>query len=121
MNFSRDEFQLEAQFLETALRRAEFLREHESKKANKEYDKLHRLKNKLRELPDKGDSLLKRIVSHSDLDVRILAAAALLAVDEPYAISVLEDVSARDAGLQSFTAEMTLREWRKGSIRDYWA
>lgn len=121
MNHTRDEFQLEAQFLETALLRTELLKANDAKKANREYDKLHRLKDELRELPDKGCAVLKRIASHSDVDVRILAAAALLAVDEAYAISVLEDISIGDAGLQSFTAEMTLQEWRKGATREYWA
>lgn len=121
MSYSLDELQLEAEFLATALRRSELLRKKEPKKANKEYDKLHLLKDKLRELPDQGEAILKRIASQPDLDVKVLAAAALLAIDEAYAIQLLEGVCACDAGLQSFTAELTLREWRKGSIREYWA
>lgn len=112
---------LEALFLETALRRGELLRANESRKANKEFDTLHMLKDRLRGLPDKGEWILKRLAGHDDLDVRILAAAGLLVIDEPYTIGVLEAISAGDSGLPSFSAEMTLREWRKGAIRDYWA
>ena len=111
---------METDFLETALRRSDLLRLNDSKKANRQYEKLHELKNRLRTLPDKGEAALKRIAMHPDLDVKILAAASLLAVDELYAIALLEQVAAINSGLQSFTAEMTLREWRSGSIRDYW-
>lgn len=120
MKCTSHEIQLEVEFLETALRRSALLRKNEPKKANKEYDKLHKLKKAFRSLPDRGETALKRIASNSDVEVKTLAAASLLAVDESYAIALLEEIAASDVGLQSLTAEMTLREWRKGSIREYW-
>src|SRR5687767_13966234 len=103
---------VEREFLQTALKRSELLRLNDAKKANKEYDKAHMAKGKLRQLPDRGEAALKRIVAGTeDLDVQILAAAALLALDEGFATDLLERIQNSGAGIPSFTAEMTLREW----------
>jgi hypothetical protein len=79
-----------------------------AKLANRECDKAHRIKDKMPELPDRGEAALKRISSNSDPRVQIFAAAALFAVDETFAVEL------------SIDAEMTLREWRSGAIRDHW-
>lgn len=113
---------LEQEFLQTAQKRSELLRQNDSKAANKQYDKIHKLKGKLRLLPDRGAASLKRILSiTTDPEVKILAAAALLAVDESFARSELERIRDNETGLPSFTADMTLKEWAAGSIREYWA
>jgi len=122
MMTGREESRLEGEFLETALRRSEFLRRNEPKKANKEHDRLHRLKEKMRRLPDRGEGALKRAAAATeDPDARILVAAALLAVDEAFATTLLEQIRIADVGLPSFTAEVTLKEWRAGAIRGYWS
>lgn len=114
-----DEESIEREYLETALRRSHLLTINDTKAANKEFDKLHHLLNKyVRLLPDRGEKVLKSIAQNSNLDVRIEAAAALLAVDESYAIELLEAI-ASDPGLHGFTASMTLMEWKKGSLRNY--
>jgi|ERR1039458_9466095 hypothetical protein len=66
---------IEREYFETAMKRSQFLRINESKKANKEYDKLYRLLGKLRHLPDRGEAALKRIASADDLEVQIEAPA----------------------------------------------
>jgi hypothetical protein len=115
-----DEQAMEREFLMAAIKRSRFLQINEPKKANREYDKLHRLKDKMRSLPDKGEAALKRICEKNDnADVKIMAAAALLGVDEQYAIGCLEDLMKHE-GLASFTAEMTIREWHTGAIKDFW-
>jgi len=113
--------QLERIFVEIAQRRSEFLRRGEPKEANKEYDKLHDIKDRMRTLPDRGEAALKRISLNDDPELRILAAAALLALDEPYAASVLKAIAALRLGTKSFEAEMTLKEWRKGTTTEYWS
>jgi hypothetical protein len=112
---------LEQDFLQTALRRSEFLQRNEPKKANREYDRLDKIQQKMRQLSDRGEAAFKRIAAATtDLDVQIIAATALLPVDEPYGIHLLEQISSkRDAGIPSFTAEMTLREWRNGGMQKY--
>jgi hypothetical protein len=114
------EAEIERAFLGAAVKRSEFLRLRQTKKANREYDKLHKLlKHRIRALPDRGEALLKRVAAHPSFDVQINAAAGLLAIDEAYAIRLLEEVCRRASGLTSFTAELTLRQWRAGSIRAY--
>ena len=116
---SPEEETVEREFLETAVRRAEFLRSGQPKKANKEYARLYALKGRIRRLKDRGEAALKRIANDSDPEVQISAAALLLAIDELFATELLERIQKSDIGLPSFTAEMTLREWRKGAIREY--
>lgn len=114
------EGQLELEFVQAARKRFDWLRRGEPKRANKEFDRLHKVKKKMRELPDRGEAVLKRIAETNDLQLRILAAASLLAVDEIYAFKVLEEIAAMDVA-GSFEAEMTLKEWRSGSIKTYWS
>ena len=115
------EEKLESAFLSTALERSELLRLNQVTKGNRRYDRLHRIKTEMRELPDRGEAALKRIAAATgDLEVKICAAAALLAVDERFACEILEAIRDKDAGLDSFAAEMTLREWRAGRMREYW-
>ena len=116
-----DEDSIERDFLATALRRSEFLRRGKSAaRANWEYDRLYQLfKEGLRLLPHKGEAALKRIAASDDTNVRSVAATALLAIDEPFAIRLLQEIVDRKAA-GSFTAEMTLREWKRGRLREYW-
>lgn len=114
-----DEASIEREYLAVALRRSQFLAQNNAKRANREFDKLHRiLKESLRRLPDKGEAALKRIAENPDVEVQLEAAAHLLAIDEPYAIHLLEIIANRPAA-GSFTAAMTLREWRKGKLREF--
>jgi hypothetical protein len=116
-----EEQSVERDYLIAVVRRSQFLREGRSERANWEYDQLHDLlKNRMRKLPDKGEAALKRIAQHEDAQVRMHAASALLAVDEDFAIRILEQIAARK-GSGSFTAETILKEWRKGNLREYWA
>jgi hypothetical protein len=112
--------QLETAFINVALQRSEWLRLSEVDKANNEFDRLHELKNQLRELPDKGVAVLRRITGNADVNVSMVAAVALLSVDEEFAINVLEGIAQSEVGIPSFSAEMALKEWRRGAMRDYW-
>ena len=112
---------VEREFLQAAVKRSQLLQAGEPRKANKEYDTIYRLKGKLRQLPDRGAAALKRISTTEDPDVQIMAAAALLALDEPFATELLERIRDSNPGLPAFTAEMTLQEWNNGSIREYWS
>lgn len=115
------ESQLEHDFIQSAVRRSDLLRRGDAEKANDEYDKLHKLKNKMRSLPDRGEAALKRISTSDDPEIKILAAVALLAIDEVYAVDLLNSIVERRLGTKSFEARMTLQEWRNGSLKDYWA
>jgi hypothetical protein len=112
---------VEREFLQAAVKRSQLLQAGDPKKANKEYDELYRLKGQLRQFHDRGEAALKRISTTEDPDVQIVAAAALLALDEPFATVLLERIRDTTPGIPSLTAEMTLKEWKNGSIRNYWS
>ena len=83
---------VEREFLQAAVKWSQLLQAGEPKKANKEFDEIYRLKGKMRQLPDRGEAALKRISKTDDPDVQIMAAAALLALDEPFATELLERI-----------------------------
>jgi Domain of unknown function (DUF2019) len=111
---------LEEAFLRLALQQSADLGSN-VKAANRAYDKLHRLKDRLRLLPDRGEAILKRSASHPNSDVAIIACAALLAVDEAFAIERLESIAETASGFASSTASLTIREWQAGNLSVYWA
>ncbi|MBI2682253.1 MAG: hypothetical protein HYX26_03400 [Acidobacteriales bacterium] len=115
-----DEQAIERRFLETAQRRSEYLRRCDSKRANREFEKLERIKSKLRALPDRGKAILKRAVaSTDDSEVLIEAAALLLPIDERAALKTLQRISNGNLGIPSFTASMTISEWKAGRLTKY--
>jgi len=111
---------LSRSFVWQPFRRARFLPNSEPKKANEEYDKIYLLKGEMRQFRDRGEAALKRISRTDDPDVQMLAAVGLLALDQHFAIGILERIRDSNQGLQSFTAEMALQQWNSGAIRDYW-
>jgi hypothetical protein len=115
------ELRLEHQFQETSVERSQYLRSGQPRKANKAYDRLHQLKEQMRRLPDRGEAAFKRLCSGDDVELRLLAAANLLALDEAYAIGILKGIAALPVGLSSLDAKTTLHEWRRGALTDYLA
>jgi hypothetical protein len=118
-----DEYVLERKFRHAAFRRAEFLANHDLIRADREFDKQTKLRKEgLRRLPDRGEAILKRLIADAEADGEVLIAAGLnlLSIDESYAIAVLEKV-ARGSGLCVLTAEMIIREWKSGTIREFLA
>jgi hypothetical protein len=113
----RAEAILEREFLDTAIN---WSRLRDPEKANKEYEKLFQMKSQFRQLPDRGEAALKRIAGSNNLNVQILAAAALLALDEPFASELLEQIQDGNLGAASFEAKMMLQEWKKGALKEYW-
>ncbi|MEO5924742.1 MAG: hypothetical protein ABIR70_13035 [Bryobacteraceae bacterium] len=109
---------LEQEFLDTSAERSQFLRDGQPRKANKAYDRLHQLKVQMRRLPDRGEVAFKRMCCVEDVELRLLAAANLLALDEAYAIGVLKEIAALPVGLTSLGAKTTLQEWRSGALTD---
>lgn len=120
-NSRRDltEGNIEQEFLTVAMKWSRI--QDDPERANKEYKNLYAMKGKMRQLPDRGEAALKRISKTNDFNVQIVAAAALLALDEPFATEILERIRDTNVGIPSFEAEMMLQEWRKGSIREYWS
>jgi len=112
---------LATEYERLAVERSQALTDNDSKRANRCYDRMHRVKNRMRALPDRGAGALKRVLSsNEDPNVRLMVAAALLAVDEVLALAELDDLASRCSGLVSASARMTADEWKRGALRDYW-
>ena len=54
--------------------------------------------------------------------MQIIAAAGLLALDEDFAVALLEQVRDTYEGIVAASAEMTIQEWRNNSLvfRAHW-
>lgn len=105
------------QFEAAAMARHRALTEGIKKHANKEFDAIQAAAVFLR-----GHSALPRLqelLDHLEKCVRGAAAAYYLPVDEARAIQVLEEV-AHDTSVTGFNAHMTLQEWRKGNLRNFY-
>jgi hypothetical protein len=118
---SSKELSLEHQFQEASAERSHSLRNGQPRKANKAYDRLYQLKVQMRRLPDRGEAAFKRLCGADDVELRLLAASNLLALDEAFAIDVLKEIAALPVGLSSLDAKTTLQEWRRGALTDYLA
>jgi hypothetical protein len=107
-------------YLETALRRSRDLLNGNVAAANQASDELHNLKNQMRALlADKGEAILKGFVTHPDVELRIWACGDLLAIDEAFAINVLQKIEKTERGLAGLTAKYTIKEWRAGKLKEY--
>jgi hypothetical protein len=82
--------------------------ERNSRKANRIFDKLHKLDQALR-TSEGGRSSVESLLSHGNRGVRLKAASACLAWDSASAIAGLEDL-VDPRGFHSLEAEMTLRD-----------
>ena len=110
-----DEGHLISEFEELALM---WDAERNARKANRIFDKLHKLTLALR-ASETGRALLESLLSHSNRGVRLNAASARLAWGSASAKGVLEDL-VDPRGFHSLDAEMTLREYRAGRMRFDW-
>lgn len=84
-------------------------------KANKIYDKIRSTERKLKET-EEGTQQLISILSHSDGYVRLNAASTLLNIVPREAEKCLEELS-KERGTLGFISEITLQEWRKGTLK----
>ena len=115
-----DEQSLQLDLLRLGARRSEALRVGDVRHANMLYEAMYDITQQLRRLRDRGEAILKNVIKVADAESKTFAAAALLAVDEAYAIKILNEIASHESGFVSLTAKTTIEEWKAGSIREYW-
>jgi Domain of unknown function (DUF2019) len=86
------------------------------KEANRQHDRIIRALKGLRALPEGEQEALLGMLSDDDVNVRAWAATYLLFLAPDKAVPVLEEVAAAP-GVLGFGAEVTLREFRKGTLK----
>jgi hypothetical protein len=92
--------------------------EASARKGNKIFDQLHALALLLRPISE-GRAGLEALLVHPNRGVRLKAAGDCLAWDSAAAIAALEALVV-PRGSHSFTAEITLQEFRAGRLRFDW-
>lgn len=104
-------------FEEAAIKQGEAIDEGNSKAANRNYDKIAEVAKFLR--ANKCIKELSVFYEHSNVSVRLFAAAYLLPVDEKRSLEVLYEIS-QMRGIESHNAKMTIQEWKNGNLRNYY-
>lgn len=104
-------------FEDAATKYGEAIRSGKSRIANRNYD----LKADIAKYLRKNNSLheLSAFYTHPDISVRLSAAVYLLPVYEKESIKILKEI-AKMNGIESFDAEMTVKEWENGNLRNYY-
>lgn len=107
-------------FEEAGIKRTEALKKNKSRIANVNYDKMIEIVKRLRTMNALPE--LARFYEHPDIHFRILAAAYLLPVYEERSIRVLQEISEMKGlkNSEAFCAEMTIQEWEKGHLRNFY-
>jgi len=101
-------------FEEAATKQAEATEQGDYKTGNKCYAIIAKVVLFLKEQNEIQQ--LSTLLNSDSVGVRGWAATYLLPIKEREAIRVLEQI-ARGAGIHSFIAETTLKEWRKGNLK----
>ncbi|HEX6728729.1 MAG TPA: hypothetical protein VF074_01905 [Pyrinomonadaceae bacterium] len=84
--------------------------------ANFNYEVLAAIYRELRARGRGAQLCLLPLLKNSNPDVRGWAASHALEFAPEHGVPVLEDLS-HSGGLPGFSAEMTLKEWRKGTLK----
>jgi len=86
------------------------------KKTNRAYDKVIKLYLQIEEQGGLVHPLFKEMLSSPDLGVRAWAATHSLKVSTEEAEATLADIGKTPKSLVAFSAEITLEEWKKGTL-----
>lgn len=106
-----------ALFQDAAIKHEEASKEGNYKVVNLNYGKIADAVKFLKERCELDK--LSVFYNHPSAGVCVFAAAYLLPVFEDDSIRVLRKIS-KGKGLNSVTAEMTLKEWLNGNLRDFY-
>ena len=84
---------------------------------NKRYDRIQAIEDELKSLPGDQRRILMKLFSHPNMQVRLTAARANLAVDYPAARREIQDIADSKWGPQCGDAGMTLVNLDNGIYR----
>lgn len=100
-----------------SVKKGEAMDSGNNKLANRCYNSIENIISFLRE--KKGLSRLAIFYSHTNVFVRLSAAAYLLPVFEKESLEVMKKLS-RENGIVSLNAEMTIKEWKNRNLRNFY-
>lgn len=102
---------IEQEYVEAAIAHEAGTDVGDEKIANQAAERLLKLRDRLYELADHGESVLTKLLAHPSSNVARWAASHLLPVNEEVAVRALERLAEED-GIGGFDALMTLQTWR---------
>ena len=88
------------------------------KVGNAAYDRMAKVQQELKSVPDRGLAVVMDLIKHSNDWVKLEAGAHLLALREELACAVLERLAAGPSKHVAFEAQMILQEWRAGHLEN---
>jgi predicted nucleotide-binding protein (sugar kinase/HSP70/actin superfamily) len=101
-------------FEDAAIQHEKATQSGDYKAANKAFKSINECARYFRENEEVEKLLI--FLNHESVGVRVWSASYLLFSHESDAIKTLEEISL-GIGIQSFNAQMTLKEWRKGTLK----
>lgn len=104
------------EYIQLTISRGEALEEGNSKKANKQFDKIRKIEKELKLDSDLYVKYFEPLLEHENDYVKVNAAYSLLPLTTKKSEKVLAELS-KKRGLMAFEAEMTLQEWKKGNLK----
>ena len=103
--------ELVRRFVDATMEKAEM---HGARKDHRLYEEMRRAFQGLR-ATEEGRRAFRALLEHPSAEVRVWVAGQLLAEGDASVIGVVEEIS-KGEGLLAFSAQMTLQEYRKGSL-----
>ena len=117
---SRSPEDIEEEFARLAIEHQSLMNACDAKAANKVQAKFAKNSRWVRALPDRGASLLSKLINHTNSAVRAKAAYLLLPINERLAIDTLRPITKCDSPWESTNAEMIIKEWKAGELDVDW-
>jgi hypothetical protein len=87
------------------------------KRGHAAFDRMEAALGRLRQRDDKGESILRELLSHPNGWVRLASATHLLPLRTDCACKTLERLASGPQSYVEFNAKMVLREWRSGTLK----
>src|SRR6266852_3714876 len=117
-NLSHLEAKICERYIDAASQHGDCTERGDYKVGNAAYERLTRARGELKQLPDRGEGVLMKLVAHPNEWVRAAASEHLLPLREQLGIALLEQLAASPSRQVAFDAKMVLREWRAGRLKN---
>jgi hypothetical protein len=108
---------LNVRYIEACINHGEGIESGNSKKANKAANQIFEVVTELNN--QKNLQYLINFLEHDNDYVILWSAAYLLEIQQDLALCALETIINKPKSLVSFSAKVTLLEWKKGTLKMY--
>lgn len=108
-------------FVEHATAHRDLFVEGDVKASNRAHDKLIKVAVQFRQLPDRGEHMLRELIRSTNESVLVWAAYFMLTLDAKLAVKTLRDIAkTTESATIGITCDTTLQEWRAGRLDVDW-